>query len=458
VLLRFLPYLGVALGFLVWRVFIFDSTRPTTDLDGLFSDYLTTPWHMLGRLISETVKDTIETIFLAWTVPFNSRLYPDRLDDLLAGAVVGLAAAVLVAGAFWWLQRREHHEEEQPEMYRDWLLVGGFAVLATLFPLIAAGRDVNFGNVARADHYTIQASFGAVILLVGLFSLFVHPKARLAVLVLVVGASVYTHFQQDVIMRDAWEYQKRVWWQLSWRAPGLRDQTLLFVNLPSGFSFQESYEAWAPANFIYAPESDQVVVTGEVLDIYSMQDIIHGGRRVKDHRSIKYSRNYNRSLILSLPTSGSCLSVLDPTYPYLAAEEDSLSHAVIAYSRVDQIDPNAPAKTLPVEIFGPEPTHDWCYYFQKAQLARQQGNWAAIADLADEVLQKGYTPREHVEWMVMIEGYANAGRVEDARNLAFEHLDSKDLRRHLCARIRTQPSFSSDYNLEEINKLVCDEK
>jgi hypothetical protein len=43
--------------------------------------------------------------------------------------------------------------------------------------------------------------------------------------------------------------------------------------------------------------------------------------------------------------------------------------------------------TLPQHIFGAEPAQSWCYYFQKAELARQTGDWQLVAELGDQALQ-----------------------------------------------------------------------
>ena len=44
----------------------------------------------------------------------------------------------------------------------------------------------------------------------------------------------------------------------------------------------------------------------------------------------------------------------------------------------------------PPMLFGPEPPHTWCYYFQKADLARQRGDWDEVARLGDEARELGF--------------------------------------------------------------------
>jgi hypothetical protein len=454
VVLRFLPYLGVALGFLVWRVFIFDSSRPTTDLDGLFSDYASLPVHMLLRLITETFKDFFETVVLAWLVPFNNLLYPDRLQDLLVGGLVGMSAAALALWLFRML-RRHSPDVEDSQTYREWLLVGAFATLVTLLPHIIAGRDVNYNEFARADHYTIQASLGAAILLVGLGYLFLKRSARLPVLALLVGISVFTHYQQNTTMRDFWNLQKSIWWQLSWRAPGLQPDTLLVAALPAGFSYSEGYEAWAPANFLYYPAETVPPITGEVLYGETLDLILRGGEQPKTHRGIPVNRNFDHLLVLSKPDEFACLNVIDGRKFELSGQEDQIVRVAAPYSVIDRIQLDVSPRQLPTEIFGPEPEHAWCYYYQKAMAARQAGDWEEVVRLGDEVMEKGYGPTVRSEWMPFMEGYASLGRDKDARRLAAIIKTEFGPRNLICKQLDESPLLTDGYAYEKVLEYLC---
>ena len=50
---------------------------------------------------------------------------------------------------------------------------------------------------------------------------------------------------------------------------------------------------------------------------------------------------------------------------------------------------NADPPAQPPYLLGPEPEHDWCYYFEKAELARQQADWQQVAMLGDQALGDG---------------------------------------------------------------------
>src|SRR5690606_22671902 len=59
----------------------------------------------------------------------------------------------------------------------------------------------------------------------------------------------------------------------------------------------------------------------------------------------------------------------------------------------------------------------WCYYFQKADLARQQGDWHHIVELGDIALELDDHPNHPAERLPFIEAYARVGRGDDALHL-----------------------------------------
>ena len=64
----------------------------------------------------------------------------------------------------------------------------------------------------------------------------------------------------------------------------------------------------------------------------------------------------------------------------------------------------------------PEPAHGWCYYLQKAELARQEEDWEEITELALEVEEQSLTPPVPFDWAVFAEGFARLGEFERAAN------------------------------------------
>jgi hypothetical protein len=87
----------------------------------------------------------------------------------------------------------------------------------------------------------------------------------------------------------------------------------------------------------------------------------------------------------------------------------------------------------PADIFGREPEHTWCYYYEKAELALQAGDWPGISKLGESAEAAGYAPYDPIERFVFIEGYARSGKIEDAVGWSeIIHQDRPDYDPLLC--------------------------
>ena len=129
-----------------------------------------------------------------------------------------------------------------------------------------------------------------------------------------------------------------------------------------------------------------------------------------------------------------------------------------ALSNRDQILDSATA-VMPA-IYYPEPAHGWCYYFEKADLARQVGNWKEVAKLGDTALMLDDHPNNPVERFVFIEGYAHVEDWERALKLSKESYQvSKDyvqpLICQLWERVKTETIDSPERNeaLSEVKSM-----
>ena len=70
------------------------------------------------------------------------------------------------------------------------------------------------------------------------------------------------------------------------------------------------------------------------------------------------------------------------------------------------------------DIYGPEPEHGWCFYFEKADLARQLADWDEVLVQADAAFQLRDHPNDPLERFVFIEGYAHTGDWKKAVELS----------------------------------------
>jgi hypothetical protein len=137
----------------------------------------------------------------------------------------------------------------------------------------------------------------------------------------------------------------------------------------------------------------------------------------------------------------------------------------IALSDVDLIIPQpiSPAQ-LPKNLFGVEPAHGWCYHYQKADLARQSGDWRSVLDWFSLAEQQGFTPLNPTELYPKLEALAMTNNWPAARSLTDGLLAGDPfLNRGLCAiwerSVEKNPPQENDRELavELVNLLQCPE-
>jgi hypothetical protein len=111
------------------------------------------------------------------------------------------------------------------------------------------------------------------------------------------------------------------------------------------------------------------------------------------------------------------------------------------------------------EVYAPEPKHGWCYYFEKADLARQFDDWEEVVNIGDTAFKLDDDPRDPSEWFVFIEGYAHVGEWVRALELSQESYrasqDDADLGRLLCQlweRIETETTESRPQLAEGVER------
>ena len=89
--------------------------------------------------------------------------------------------------------------------------------------------------------------------------------------------------------------------------------------------------------------------------------------------------------------------------------------AILPLARLKPILANTETPVVPpARWFGAEPPHTWCYYFAKAELARQQRDWQKVIDLWNEAKSKGFSPSIPSEKLPFIYAFAHSGQIDTA--------------------------------------------
>ncbi len=455
------PYPIVIAVFLYWRIFIFDSTRSATNADNLVLNYRSDLLNNLLRVFFQTLKDFFTTTVFAWYQQGYQLAYRASYTDLVFGFLVGALAVALLIGylALYKKYWEPDSDADDSHLITIFLALGVFITLCAVFPVVLSGRAIDLGDTYKS--YALHPLPGVILILAG-FILMLKPDFRKVVLIVVIWMAVSTHTLNILSWARNWQAEQQTWWQLSWRAPDIKNNTLVAAYMQDEFAFQQDYETWGPINLIYRPgQAKFPLIQSEVLNTDTSHDILAGTVRDRYVRDIWLHRDFTKLLLISVPTSTSCAHVIDGTLPVYSESERLLVKEVGRYSRIGRIIPDGTAPTPPVRIFGTEPAHTWCYYYQKASLARQMGQWDQIGQLYDQVTAQKLTPGDNSEIFPFVEGLANQGRLADASQLYKQYIQpAKSLNFALCATLTTDPGYPPEfkYDYKTIQQLLCSKK
>ena len=276
--------------FLIWRLFIFKSTRYATDVGMLMEAYISDPFYKLMSIASNLFKDFFEVIIGGWTIEPYQYIAALRLKDFLTALM--LVIFVCIGLLFVFLTTREspiedHHKKDNWTIEAIWL--GVIAVLITMLPVILSNRSVAFYNTF--DRYSLPGTIGMAIFLIAVLARWTKPALQLWLPLLMLSTAVFTHLANGYDYQNNWQAQKDFWWQVYWRIPGIQDGTVVSTSIGStGASMEEDYEIWGPANLIYHADEEEIRIFAEVLNLGTLHNMQMMRSDERFMRTITYER------------------------------------------------------------------------------------------------------------------------------------------------------------------------
>jgi hypothetical protein len=456
VLFTYIPYVIVSLIFLFWRVKIFEGTRPSTDFKGVVAAYRADFVGMLFRLIFQVGKDFFSASTFAWFVQPYYLLAKAENAEIVIALLFAISVVALAVVYIFINKKRASHEDEENTSPLVMILTGALITLGAVFPVVLLNKHLDLMDPYKG--YALHPSAGVMIMIIGII-LMLKPKFRTPVLVIVLGVSVATQSMNIQKWADFWDVQRSFWWQLTWRAPNIRNETLIMAYLPEGFIYQQDYEVWGPVNLIYRPEPENYpYIQSEVLNRDTLIDVSTGLMLYPHVRDIYLPRYFKNLLLISQPTTNSCIHAIDGSMPAYSANERFIVEQAGKFSNINFIETSGNPPIPPSEIFGQEPAHSWCYYYQQASLARQVGDWRKVGELYQATLSAGLKPGDASEYFVFIEGLVNLGRTDEAKKIVNREIaENEALKYSLCKSLASAPVYpaSFGYQWDAINKLIC---
>ena len=435
-----LPYLIVFILAVLSRLFIFNNQVYGIGLgDSLKSAPLETIIN-LARNIRLTLTLVLRDAWMQVTQLPNIASAESILNSYYI--VVAIAVLVLIAGFLFTSQDRSNDfgrsdtkrlkspllEVLSPDSL--WMIgLGIFTLLLSGWPFWLVGFVPSLAW--PASRFTLPFMFGVSLIFAGIINLIPWERIRIALIVSLVGLAVGYQFLLANNYKQDWETQKELFWQLTWRAPSIAPDTAIIMN-EGALEYYADNSLSPVLNWVYAPEK-----RGEDIDYV----LLYPTTRLRspalpklepdlpiftEYLAGQFHGNTSQALAIYFMPPG-CMRILDPEVDRVnrSIPEQSLMRFAARLTNYEMI-VNESMAQMPKPYY-PEPEHGWCYYFQKADLARQLKQWDEVASLGDAAFAEGLQPADPSERFVFIEGYAHAGEWDRAVELSKRSFEESEL-------------------------------
>jgi hypothetical protein len=269
-----------------------------------------------------------------------------------------------------------------------------------------------------ANRATLSFMLGSSFIFAGLLE-YVPSKIKYAIVVAFIALAGGRQFLWSNDFRRDWTQQKDLFWQMTWRAPGLKKNTIVLIN--EELSYYADNSLGAALNWIYAPDNHS-----DVMDYVLFYPTNRESLSLKPNTPVDYDflagkfKGNTSQAVVFYYAPPRCLRFLDPeidTENRLSPDDSFLRDAALLSSTAPIL--SEPTAQMP-EVYGSEPVHGWCYYFQKADLARQLRDWKTVTQLGDAAFALKDYPNDPVERFVFIEGYAYTANWKKAVELSMD--------------------------------------
>jgi len=454
VLKIWLPYLLIFFAFMVWRVLIFQF--PTYEPD-LLEGYASSPASTLTALLSRIPKDFYTATIGAWVKSFQL----PQISHFGTAATYLFWILVDVSLLVSWfllgmLNPNQNSPAGNPRKYRvEWVLTA--FVLFFLAGSIVWVLEMPFEIEFAWDRMTLAFMPGIALLAAWLYSLQHKTKIFANILVCtLISMAVGAHFENGMSYKRDWENMQDLFWQLSWRMPELEKGTTV-LGSDFGINYYSDNALTAPLNLLYSPDNhstdlDYVFYYSEVRVGTHLPSLDKNLPIRQRYRSFLFNGSTNQIVAIKY-NPPACLQVMDRVYANSITLPNLSEMQTAELKFTDQaLIRSEPVHQPLAEIFSSQPETGWCYYFEKADLARQLGNYEEAVSLGEEAIQKGFAPRAASEWLPFLESNIRLENWERTEYIADEIVHSTgNYRDGLC---NTLKRLSKDTEIANSDKLV----
>lgn len=422
---EYAPYLLILISNIVWLYYYQSSSAYSSYRISVLSQILNNPFEFFLSTFIDFLGSFSLAGFKIWANLFNLLMNFENSISSLIGVLVFFVTFLflylfLIRGKrSFWIHTDKDITQEGDHWPLQAMLLGGFGMLLGRLPSWSIGLPLStsFPN----DRLMMPLLFPSSIFIIGLIEyLIIQNYRKTILLMLICSLSVSHHFLIGNTYRRDWDMQNDFLQQLSWRAPGLDKGTLLLTHeLPMQYVTDNSMSA--AINWLYEPnniskEISYMLAYTKARPGSALLPKIEPGTPVSyPYRTMRFKSNLDQSLVFYFPTNG-CLRILDSVYTNKEFFPDApyqLTDAIFI-SNLSVINPYEKSDLSRPFLVNLGQDNNWCYYFQKADLARQQQKWDEIVDLYEVAKSRGLRAENPNEYLVYIEALMHLGRFDQA--------------------------------------------
>ena len=443
------PYLLVWIAVVIWRLFFLElPVEPHAPQ--LLVDFRNNPIAALLSFAEIVLQGFVHILWSTWQRLLSPELFDLQNRFQMFSWAIGLLASgmMLFLGSRILNSTEGAHNRQQMALWS--IVLGLGAIFAGLLPTWVIGKTAL--ESGYGERFALPALFGAALFWVGIIWFFIEDRLkRRIVFALMLGLAVSGHVRASNEFRWDWQQQQSYYEQVSLRAPGLEPGTAI-VALNRLSEFMPTSSTSSAINTLYPQSENQVQVDYWGFDLgltANVEAIENGDVLESNYRGMLFSAESADSLLLTYQPEAGCLWVLTPldvNNDYLPFEYRALASS----SNVSRILAEKTSSGTPEKIFGDQSSKIWCSFYQRAELARQFGNWQDVIDLINEADENGFSANYGVERLALVEANARSGNWGEAEQVSEEIL-AKHVRNSsmLCA---LWVQFSEDGILDEGGK------
>ncbi len=413
------PYAAIFILAAVWRAFLFPYTQQNYQLS-FITQLKAQPLAAIAALVTRALSQIWTSTGEAWRQVAH---LPNPTNVAAIGSTVRyLALSFVVLVSLLVVLWRQRHPSPQANRW-GWqaLAVGAAALLLAGWPFWLT--DVPFSLNFAYDRFTLPFMLGASLVLAGIIDwLPVWHTMKAGYMAVLLALAVGWQVQAAGSFVSDWQIQQGFFQQLTWRVPGLKPGTIILSNEMRIHPTDNSLTG--PINWIYAPGNPgpnlpYLLVYPTIRLGTETLPVLEKNQPVStDYLVATFTGSTDQAIAVYYdpPACLRLLSVSDSNDPTLPRESKSMSILSNPSLVLDQT-AYGPAQPLPGIIPAARPG-TWCETYEKADLARQRGDWAEIGRLGSQAGDLAGRALAPAELYPFIEGYAHLGEWEKVDQLS----------------------------------------